>query len=259
MKLVIALLTVLATGLYGWAGAAGLAHAGSPAQVTVAVASNFTAPMLAVADHFERDTGYRARLSFGATGQFYAQIKNGAPFDALLAADAKTPAKLEEQAMAVPATRFTYATGRLVLWSKAPGFVNDADKVLWTDRFAKLAMANPKLAPYGEAARQVLERLGLMQVLAPKIVQGANIGQAFQFVASGNAQLGFVALSQVFAHGKLTEGSGWIVPGHYHAPIHQDAVLLRAGRNNQAAKALLDYLKTDKARQIILSFGYETE
>lgn len=259
MKPIIALVMVIAAGLCGFLGFANSVNAANPGQATVAVASNFTAPMKLIAQQFERDTGHQVRLSFGATGQFYAQISNGAPFDVLLAADAKIPAKLENESMTVPGTRFTYATGRLVLWSKDAGLVNGTDEVLRSDRFAKLAMANPKLAPYGAAAHEALERLGLLQALAPKVVEGSSIGQAFQFVASGNAPLGFVALSQVFADGKLNEGSGWIVPGDYHAPIRQDAVLLKAGQDNAAAKALLDYLKADKARQIILSFGYQVE
>lgn len=226
-------------------------------QVVVAVASNFTAPMKLIAAEFERDTGHRASLSFGGTGQFYAQIHNGAPFEVFLAADEKTPAKLEDGGLAVPGTRFTYATGKLVLWSKDPSLVGDSPDVLVTDRFDKLAVANPKLAPYGLAAAQTLERLGLMQALTPKLVQGANIGQAFQFVSSGNAQLGFVALSQVFAQGQIKAGSGWIVPSDYYTPIKQDAVLLRAGQSNEAAVALINYLQTNKTKQLIESFGYQ--
>lgn len=226
-------------------------------EVNAAVAANFTAPMKLIAAEFERDTGHQVKLSFGATGQFYAQIKNGAPFDVLLAADAKTPAKLEEEGLAVSDTRFTYATGKLVLWSKNPSLIDDSPQVLRSQQFDKIAVANPKLAPYGAAAAQVIERLGLAQTLAPKLVEGSSIGQAFQFVSSGNAQLGFVALSQVFANGQIKEGSGWIVPGDYYSPIKQDVVLLKGGGQNPAAKALLDYLKGDKAKKIIVSFGYQ--
>ncbi|MCD8503590.1 MAG: molybdate ABC transporter substrate-binding protein [Burkholderiaceae bacterium] len=237
-----------------WLGSVGVGHAG---EVTVAVASNFTAPMRSIAAEFEKETGHVAKLSFGGTGQFYAQIKNGAPFDVLLAADAKTPAKLESEGIAVPSTRFTYATGKLVLWSKEAGVVDDQGAVLRSDRFNKLAIANPKLAPYGQAAIETIEQLGLSNPLSSKLVEGSNIGQTFQFVSSGNAQLGFIALSQVFADGKLREGSGWVVPSDYYTPIKQDAVLLQSGHDNEAAIALLDYLQSNKIKKLIESFGYE--
>lgn len=226
-------------------------------EVSVAVASNFTAPMKVIAQAFERDTGHQAILSFGATGQFYAQIKNGAPFAVLLAADDQTPAKLEREGVAVTGTRFTYATGKIVLWSKKAELVDDKGEVLKTGKFDKLALANPKLAPYGAAAMQVLDKLNLAKQLGPKLVEAANIGQAFQFVSSGNAALGFVALSQVFENGKLKEGSGWLVPSNLYSPIKQDAVLLTPGKESVAAKALLQYLRSDKAKAIIVSFGYD--
>lgn len=226
-------------------------------EVSVAVASNFTAPMKAIAQAFERDTGHRAILSFGATGQFYAQIKNGAPFAVLLAADDETPARLEREGVAVPGTRFTYATGKIVLWSKKADLVDTNGEILKTGKFDKLALANPKLAPYGAAAMQVLEKLNLTKQLGPKLVEASNIGQTFQFVSSGNAALGFVALSQVFENGKLKEGSGWVVPSNLYSPIKQDAVLLTPGKANVAAQALLQYLRSDKAKAIIVSFGYD--
>lgn len=229
-------------------------HAG---EVGVAVAANFTAPMKEISAQFEKDTGHKAALSFGATGKFYAQIKNGAPFHVLLAADAATPARLENEGLGVAGTRFTYATGKLVLWSKQPGLVDAKGQVLHTEKFDRLALANPKLAPYGAAAIETLNKLGLFTPLAPKFVTGENIAQTYQFVATGNAQLGFVALSQVFVDGKVTEGSAWIVPAEMHAPIRQDAVLLTAGNGNLAAKALMDYLRGKKAAGIIRSFGYE--
>ena len=226
-------------------------------EVSVAVASNFTAPMKVIAQAFERDTGHKAILSFGATGQFYAQIKNGAPFTVLLAADDETPARLEREGVAVLGTRFTYATGKVVLWSKKADLVDAKGEILKTGKFDRLALANPKLAPYGAAAMQILEKMNLTKQLGPKLVEASNIGQTFQFVSSGNAALGFVALSQVFENGKLKEGSGWVVPSNLYSPIKQDAVLLTSGKANVAAQALLQYLRSDKAKAIIVSFGYD--
>lgn len=226
-------------------------------EVSVAVASNFTTPMKVIAQAFERDTGHKVILSFGATGQFYAQIKNGAPFAVLLAADDETPARLEREGVAVTGTRFTYATGKLVLWSKKADLVDDKGEILKTGKFDKLALANPKLAPYGAAALQVLEKLSLTKQLGPKLVEASNIGQTFQFVSSGNAALGFVALSQVFENGKLKEGSDWVIPSNLYSPIKQDAVLLTSGKANLVAQALLHYLRSDRAKAIIVSFGYD--
>jgi molybdate transport system substrate-binding protein len=223
----------------------------------LAVAANFTAPMQKIAQAFEQDTGHKAVLSFGATGSFYAQIKNGAPFDVLLAADDDTPLKIEKEGLSVVGSRFTYATGQLVLWSKQAGLVDDKGEVLRSGKFQKLAIANPKLAPYGLAATETLTQLGLLSELQPKIVMGESIGQTYQFLVTENAQLGFVALSQVFADGKITQGSAWVVPAKLHNPIQQDAVLLNSGKNNPAAAALLTYLKSDKARAIIKSYGYQ--
>ncbi|AAZ97236.1 molybdenum ABC transporter, periplasmic binding protein [Thiobacillus denitrificans ATCC 25259] len=227
------------------------------AEVQVAVASNFIAPMRAVAAGFERSTGHRVRLAFGATGKFYAQIRNGAPFDVLLAADDTTPAKLEREGRAVADSRFTYAIGRLALWSAKPGFVDVEGAVLELGRYRRLAIANPRLAPYGAAAVEVLERRGLLARLRPRLVQGENIAQTYQFVASGNAELGFVAASQVFVDGRLGRGSAWVVPQALHAPIRQDAVVLARGRDNPAARALIDYMKQDEARAIIRAHGYD--
>ncbi len=227
------------------------------AEVSVAVAANFTAPMQRIAAAFEQDTGHRAVLAFGSTGKFYAQIKNGAPFQVLLSADDETPARLEREGLGVSGTRFTYAIGRLVLWSRQPGLVDDKGDVLRSGKFERIALADPKLAPYGAAAVEVLNGLGLTSSLAPKFVQGENIAQTYQFVATGNAELGFVALSQVFADGKLTQGSAWMVPASLHAPIRQDAVVLSPGKDSAAAAALMAYLRNDKARAIIRSFGYD--
>lgn len=225
-------------------------------DVQVAVAANFTAPMQKIAAAFEQDTGHKAVLAFGATGKFYAQIVNGAPFEVLLAADDATPAKLEAEHRAVPGTRFTYATGKLVLWSAQDGYVDGQGHVLKTGDFAHLAIANPKTAPYGAAAVETLHKLHVYERVQGRLVQGENIAQAYQFVATGNAPLGFVALSQVWRDGQFTSGSGWIVPASLHAPIRQDAVILAKGAANPAAKALADYLKSDKAKDVIRSYGY---
>ena len=226
------------------------------AEVSVAVAANFTAPMQKIAALFEQDTGHKAVLAFGSTGRFYAQIRNGAPFQVLLAADDETPARLEREGAGVAGSRFTYAVGRLVLWSRQPGLVDARGEVLKSGRFDKLALADPKLAPYGAAAMETMAALGVLEAVRPRFVQGESIAQTYQFVASENAQLGFVALSQVFADGRISSGSGWVVPPELHAPIRQDAILLDKGRGNPAATALLQYLRSDKARAIIRSHGY---
>lgn len=226
------------------------------AEVLVAVAANFAAPMQKIVPLFEQDTGHKATLSFGATGSFYAQIKNGGPFQILLSADDETPLKLEKEGFGQADSRFTYATGKLVLWSKQPGKVDDAGQILKAGNFQRLAMANPKLSPYGMAAQETLAKLDLLQTVQPKIVQGDNIAQTYQFVFTENAQLGFVALSQVFADGKIAQGSAWVVPSHLHSPLQQDALLLNAGKNNPAAQALMNYLKSDKAKNIIKAYGY---
>jgi molybdate transport system substrate-binding protein len=232
---------------------AGAAHAD---EVQVAVAANFTAPMKTIAAEFEKATGHKAQLAFGATGKFYAQIKNGAPFEILLAADDETPAKLEREGAAVAGTRFTYAIGQLALWSAKPGVVDDKAEVLKKGTFRHLSIANPRLAPYGAAAVETLTRLGLLSSLESKFVQGENIAQTFQFVSSGNAELGFVALSQIYEDGKIKSGSAWIVPGNLHNPIRQDAIVLSKGKDNPAAAALMEYLKGEQARTVIKSYGY---
>ncbi|MBF8730428.1 molybdate ABC transporter substrate-binding protein [Pseudomonas guariconensis] len=226
-------------------------------EVQVAVAANFTAPIQAIAKDFEKDTGHKLVVASGATGQFYAQIKNGAPFDVFLAADDSTPAKLEQEKAIVPGSRFTYAIGTLALWSAKPGYVDDKGEILKQNTFQHLAIANPKTAPYGLAATQVLDKLKLTETTQAKLVEGQNITQAFQFVSTGNAELGFVALSQVYKDGKVQSGSAWIVPAQLHEPIRQDAVILVKGKDNPAAKALVDYLKGPKAAAVIKSYGYE--
>lgn len=226
------------------------------AEVNVAVAANFTAPMNAIASEFARDTGHQAKLAFGGSGKLYAQIKNGAPFQVFLSADDEKPAKLEQEGLAVPGSRFTYAIGTLVLWSPYAGYVDANGDVLKHGKFNKLAIANPKLAPYGKAAIEVLTGMGLLDTLAPRLVQGENIAQTYQFVGTGNAELGFVALSQVMKDGKITNGSAWVIPAKLHASIRQDAVILSSAKDNPAAKALMQYLKGDKAKAIIKSYGY---
>ena len=224
--------------------------------VQVAVAANFTAPARALAEVFARTTGHEAKLSFGATGAFYTQIKNGAPFDVLLAADNERPARLEKEGDTVPGSRFTYATGQLVLWSAKPGLVDDEGAVLKHGQFGKIAIANPKNAPYGAAAVEAMEKLGLAATLQPKLVTGESIGQTFNFIATGNAELGFVALAQVLEGGKLKSGSMWVVPAQYHAPIIQDAVILNRAASNPAAKAWMELLKTPQSKELIRSYGY---
>jgi molybdate transport system substrate-binding protein len=234
--------------------AATAAHA-DPVQV--AVAANFSAPARQIAQDFEKETGHQAVLAFGATGKFYAQIRNGAPFEVLLAADDETPAKLEKEGAALAGTRYTYAIGRLVLWSAKAGFVDDRGEVLKHGGFRHLALANPRHAPYGAAAVEALTALKQLDAIQPKFVQAENIAQAHQFVASGNAELGFLALSQVMKDGKLGAGSAWVVPANLHQPIRQDAVMLDKGRGKAAAEAWLKFLRSEKARAVIRGYGYE--
>lgn len=239
--------------------ALGLVFVGSALaeEVQVAVASNFTAPIQAIAPAFKKATGHRMTAAFGATGQLYAQIKHGAPFEVFLAADDSTPNKLENEGETVAGSRFTYATGALVLWSANEGYIDGSDAALKANEFQHLSIANPKAAPYGLAATQVLEKLGLTEAIKPKLVEGQNITQAHQFISSGNAELGFIALSQVYREGKITSGSAWMVPEDLHDPIHQDAVILKKGENNPAAAALVEFLKGPEAARIIESFGYQ--
>lgn len=233
----------------------GTAFAG---ETKVAVAANFTEAAKEIAAKFKARTGHDASLSFGASGQFYTQIANGAPYEVFLSADAERPQKAETEGLAVPGSRFTYATGRLVLFSKTPGLVDGPNTkggaVLKTSKFEKLSIADPKTAPYGQAAVETLTKLKLYDALKPKIVQGASITQAFQYVQTGAAELGFVALSQVINE---PGGSRWVVPAADHAPIDQQAVLLKTGADSEAAKAFLTFLKSGEARAIIKRYGYE--
>lgn len=230
-----------------------------PAQagtVRVAVAANFAGPFQKIAADFTAATGHTAVPITGSTGKFYTQITSGAPFEVLLAADEKIPAKLEDEGLAVKGRRFTYARGRLVLWSARAGYVDDKGGVLGKGTFTHLALANPTLAPYGAAGVQALKALGVYDAVAPRIVQGESIAQTQQFIASGNAELGFLALSQVMVPGQPAIGSWWVVPATLYAPIRQDAVLLKKGEGNAAASALLQYLRSDRARAVITSYGY---
>lgn len=236
-----------------------LSAAAQAEVVQIAVAANFTAPARALAEIFARTTGHEAKLSFGATGAFYTQIKNGAPFDILLAADDERPIRLEKEGDTVPGSRFTYAVGQLVLWSAKPGFVDGEGAVLKGGNFNKIAIANPKLAPYGAAAVETMDKLGLAAALTPKLVTGESIGQTYNFIATGNAELGFVALAQVLDGGKLKSGSMWVVPAKYHAPIIQDAVILKRAAANPAAKAWMALMRSPNAQDFIRSYGYEVK
>jgi len=225
-------------------------------EVLVAVAANFSAPIQEIGNAFNKATGHQLKVSTGASGKFYAQIRNGAPFQVFLSADEEKPAQLEQDGLAVQGTRFTYAIGKLVLWSADPALVDPKGKVLEQNQFNKIAMANPKTAPYGEAAMEVLKALKLQREIAPKIVMGENISQTYQFVATGNAAVGFVALSQITKDHKITGGSAWVVPEKLYAPINQDAVLLLHGKDSAAARQLLAFLKSDAALKIIGAYGY---
>ncbi len=227
------------------------------AEVKVAVAANFAKTLEEITVQFEKDTGHKVLATPGATGKFYAQIVNGAPFEVFISADDETPRKLAKEAKAIAETQFTYAIGTLALWSPDSNLVDQGGSVLKTDKFKFLAIANAKVAPYGQAAVQTMLKLGVLTKLEPRVVQGENIAQTYQFVTSGNAQLGFVALSQITENGKVKSGSAWVVPQELHDQIKQDAILLNAGKDSVAAKALLDYLKTDKAKKIIAAYGYK--
>ena len=227
------------------------------ADIQVAVAANFAEPMKRIVTAFEKSTRHKVLVSTGATGRFYAQIRSGAPFEALLAADQETPERLEKDRLAVSGTRFTYATGRLVLWSAKDAIVDARGEVLKRGGFDHIAIANPKLAPYGAAAVAALKSIGAYDAISAKFVTGENIAQAHQFVSSGNALLGFVALPQVLGEdGKLKSGSMWIVPDSAYPPIRQDAVLLNPGRDSAAARALLAFVKSAEAQRIIRNWGY---
>lgn len=237
------------------AAGSGAATAG---EVTVAVAANFAVPLERIAPGFTATTGHTLKISPGATGKFYSQIVAGAPFEVLLSADDETPRKLAAEGHAVSGSAFTYAIGKLVLWSAQPGVVDDQGAVLSSAKVNKIAIANPKVAPYGAAAMEVIKARGLTDALTPKLVTAESIAQAYQFASTGNAELGFVALSQVAVPGKPATGSYWLIPENLYGEIRQDAVLLKPGQDNPAARAFRDYLKTAPAREVIRAFGYGT-
>jgi molybdate transport system substrate-binding protein len=234
-----------------------LAWQAQAGEVTVAVAANFSAPAQKLAAAFASATAHQARLVVGSTGKLFAQVKNGAPFQVFLSADEATPRRMVREGLAVNGSQFTYATGRLVLWSRQAGVVDAQGDVLKQGRFAHLAIADPKLAPYGAAAMEVMGQLGVQAALQPRLVQGESIGQTFQFVTSGNAELGFVALSHVMQDGKISEGSAWVVPATMHTALKQDAVLLVRGKDDAAAAAFLAYLRSDAAKALVRGYGYE--
>lgn len=224
-------------------------------EVLAAVASNFTAPMKDIAKRFEATTGHKLTVSLGSSGKLFAQIRHGAPFDVFLSADQEKPQKLIAAGAAQPDSQFTYALGRLALWSAQASV--DPLQMLKAGSYQRLALANPRLAPYGEAAKRTLEYLDVANAAQPKLVTGENINQTWQFVSTGNAQLGFVALSQIMPNGELSHGSAWVIPADHHQPVKQDAVLLSRSKNNPAAVALLAFLRSDEAAAIIKRYGYD--
>ena len=248
-------------------GLSAIAFSTQAETVSVAVAANFIKPMKEIAEQFYQTTGHRAILSFGSSGKLYAQIRNGAPFEVFLSADQSKPDALVLQGLAIEGSQFTYALGALVLWSAKPNqFKNDIDyktnsaaDILKQGNFNKLAIANPQLAPYGKAALEILDHLGLKETIKPKLVQGQNIAQTYQFVSSGNAQLGLLSRSQITEADSSYNHFFWAIPKKLYSPIRQDAVLLRTGKNTTAAKALMDYLRSAKTKAIIDRFGYNSE
>ncbi|MEW8626758.1 MAG: molybdate ABC transporter substrate-binding protein [Candidatus Thiodiazotropha sp.] len=227
-------------------------------EVKLAIAANFTDVARILAERFEQQTGHTTKISYGSTGKLYSQIEHGAPFEVFLAADRERPEKAENEGLAIAGSGFVYAQGKLVLWSLKSALFEQGERYLSGGDFRHLAIANPKTAPYGMAAKQVMQHLGLLEQIRPKLVQGDSIAQTFQFVATGNADAGFVALAQIKAwQGK--SGSLWEIPNSYYAPIDQAAVLLKKGRHNPAAHAFLDFLKSGEAKQLIQTYGYGVE
>jgi len=226
-------------------------------EVRAAVASNFSAPMERIVVLFQQESGHTVKVSLGSSGKFYTQIKGGAPFDVFLSADEAIPKRLEQEGLAVGGSRFVYALGRLALWSAQPGFVDAKGSVLNRNGYNRLAIADPRLAPYGIAAKETLEKLTMWNAMQRKLVKGENITQTWQFVATENAELGFVALSQIMHDGKVSEGSWWLVPAEMHKPIRQSAVLLSGAKDQAASRVFLAFLKSEKAAAVMRGFGYE--
>jgi molybdate transport system substrate-binding protein len=228
------------------------------ATALAAVASDFTKPMNEIAAAFEKATGHSVNTSFGSSGKFFAQIQNGAPFEVYLSASEKYPLELEKSGHAVANSHFVYAIGKLVLWSATPGYVDSQGEILKTGQFKHIALADPAHAPYGVVAEDVMQQLGALDKLRPLFVMGENIAQTFQFVSTGNAELGFVGLAQVINvdTGKIGSGSGWIISDNLHRPFNQTAQLLKKGAENPAALALMDFLKSPTALAIIKKYGF---
>jgi molybdate transport system substrate-binding protein len=226
-------------------------------SINVAVASNFAKPMEQIGAAFTQQTGHKVALAFGSSGKFYAQIKQGAPFMAFFSADQSKAKLLEQQGMIVPGSRFTYALGALALWSRQTALVDPQGQILASGAYNKLALANPKLAPYGQAALEVLQNMGLEELTRSKWVLGENISQAYQFVATGNAELGFVALSQLSQRVNEPQGSIWVVPGKLYQSIRQDAVLLKAAQHSEASQQLMTFMRGNMAQTIMQDYGYQ--
>lgn len=222
------------------------------AEINVAVAANFTSTFNKLAEVYQADTRVKVQPSFASTGKLYAQVRNGAPFQLFLSADVETAQRLEQEGETVAGTRQIYAIGRLVLWSGKPGLVDARGEVLRKGGFNRLAIANPKTAPYGLAAQQVMSQLGVAESLKDKLVTGESVAQAYQYVSSGNAELGFVALSQVQGAAERY----WLVPEKLHDPLEQQMVILKRGQGDAAVRKFYDYIRSEKAQKIIASFGY---
>jgi molybdate transport system substrate-binding protein len=229
-------------------------HRIQPDELRIAVASNFSVAIAAIAERFEMETGVKVVVSPGSTGKHYAQIRNGAPFDLFLAADTLRPALLESDGLGVAGTRSTYTCGRLVVWSSVPDLVDAEGLILQEETYRFLAIANPRLAPYGRAAQEALQHLGLWDRLKPKMVRGENVSQAFQYVVSGNAELGFVSLSQIAGSNENIDGSYWEVPVEMYSPIIQQMILIKDSRS---ARRFMSFLARDEIRELIGAFGYQ--
>ena len=251
-------LTVLFSGLF-FGLFFGFAQQAQAEVIRVAAASNFIKPLKQIAALYQQQSEHSIKLSFASSGKIATQIMHGAPFDLFLSADSSQPHWLEQQGKGVKGSRFTYASGRLLLWTRQPQLTLDSPQALQPENFKHFAIANAKLAPYGRAAREALEHFPHQQALLAKRVTGENIAQTYRFVESGNAQFGLVALSQVYEQGAISKGSGWVVPASWHQPIQQQAILLKQAEQKPAVWAFYQFLKSDTAKQIIHSYGYEVE